>query len=404
MPNSSVENIRSHFPALARQHNGYTVAYFDGPGGTQVPRQVVAAMGDYLLHHNANEGWAYPSSVETDELLAGARQAMADMLNADSEEIVFGQNMTSLTFHISRALGRQFVPGDELIVTELDHHANVDPWKQLAQDRGLTVRVAQMDIETGELDWAHFESLVNRRTKVIAVGASSNALGTINDVRRATRLARDVGAYSFVDAVHYAPHQLVDVKDFGCDFLACSAYKFYGPHTGVLYARGDLLQSLDVPKLEPAPESAPERFETGTQSFESICGTAAAVEFLASLGAGATRREKLSACYAGLHQHSAALFRQLWDGLVKNPLVRVYGLPPGENRSPTVSFTVEGFTARQISERLAERGVFASHGNFYALTAARRLGQEENGLVRAGLACYTTEEEVHRLLAACPGA
>lgn len=396
-----IETIRSHFPALERKHNGYPVAYFDGPGGTQVPRQVVAAISDYLLLHNANEGWAYPSSLETDALLANARQASADLLNAEADEIAFGQNMTSLTFHVSRALGRQFAPGDELIVTELDHHANVDPWKQLAKDRQLTVRVAQMDSETGQLDWAHFESLVNKRTKVIAIGASSNALGTINDVRRATQLARAVGAYSFVDAVHYAPHELVDVKDFDCDFLACSAYKFYGPHVGVLYGRRDLLQSLDIPKLEPAPEHAPERIETGTQSFESICGAAAAIDFLASFGEGSMRREKLRSAYNKFHQHGAELFRQLWKGLAAQPRVRVFGLPPGELRAPTISFVVEGFTARQVSERLVARGVFASHGNFYALTIVRRLGQEENGLVRAGLACYTTTDEVDRLLEAC---
>ncbi len=397
-----LEAIRAQFPALQRQHNGYSIAYFDGPGGTQVPQAVVNAMADYLLHHNANDGWAYPTSHETDALVANARQTVADFLNAQPHEIVFGQNMTSLTMHVSRAIGRDLQPGDEIIVTELDHHANVDPWKQMARDRGVTIRLAQMETETGTLDWSHLTTLVNDKTRVLAIGASSNALGTINEVKKAAALAHSVGAYCFVDAVHYAPHELVDVKVFDCDFLVCSAYKFYGPHTGILYGPSDLLQKLDVHKLEPASNNAPDRLETGTQSFESMCGTAAAIEFLASLGEGATRRERLQTAYAMLHLQSDELFRQLWDGLVRNPLVTVFGLPPGDHRAPTVSFIVKSFTAKQIAERLAEHGVFVSHGNFYALTVARRLGQEANGLVRVGLSCYSTAEEIARLLDALP--
>ena len=226
--------IRQHFPALERRHNGRRVAYFDGPGGTQVPRVVTDAVTDYLLHHNANTHWAYPTSIETDAAIARARRTLADFLNARDDEIAFGQNMTSLTFHVSRGIGRRLGPGDEIVVTELDHHANVAPWRALAVERGVTVRTVRMHPHSGQLDWDDFERAIGDRTRVVAIGAASNALGTINDVTRATRLAHAVGAIAFVDAVHYAPHQLVDVRAIGSDFLACSAYKFYGPHIGVL--------------------------------------------------------------------------------------------------------------------------------------------------------------------------
>ncbi|HZG52856.1 MAG TPA: cysteine desulfurase-like protein, partial [Pyrinomonadaceae bacterium] len=279
----SVEEIRAHFPALERQHGGRAVAYFDGPGGTQVPRAVVEAVADYLYHHNANTHWAYPSSAETDAILERARETLADFLHAAPTEIAFGANMTTLAFHLSRALGRRFDAGDEIIVTELDHHANIAPWHALARERGMVVRTAKMLPETGALDWEDFESLLNERTKLVAVGAASNALGTITDVRRATAAAHRVGALSFVDAVHYAPHNLVDVRALDCDFLACSAYKFCGPHVGVLYGKQALLDSLDFPKLMPAPDTAPERAETGTLNHEGIAGAAAAVDFFASL-------------------------------------------------------------------------------------------------------------------------
>ena len=242
-PILDVGAIRSHFPALARVHEGRPVAYFDGPGGTQVPRAVVDAMTDYLLHHNANTHWRYPSSVETDAALGAARLALADFLNADASEIAFGQNMTTLTFHVSRALGRQWGPGDEIVVTELDHHANVDPWRALEKDRGVTIRTVKMRPQTGDLDWADLEDAIGARTKLVAIGGASNALGTVNDVRRASELAHAVGALAFVDAVHYAPHVLVDVREIGCDFLACSPYKFYGPHLGVLWGRRELLEA-----------------------------------------------------------------------------------------------------------------------------------------------------------------
>jgi cysteine desulfurase family protein (TIGR01976 family) len=394
----STEEIRQYFPALARTHNNHPVAYFDGPGGTQVAREVVQAMDEYLLHHNANTHWAYPTSEETDAIIDSARAVLADFLNARPDEIVFGANMTTLTFHLSRALGRGYVSDDEIMVTELDHHANVAPWRTLEKERGIKVRTVKMIPETGELDWDDFSRQLNERTKLIAIGAASNALGTINDVRRAREMAHSVGAKIFVDAVHYAPHELIDVSDWNCDFLACSAYKFYGPHIGILYGRHDLLGSLDFPKLIPAPDSAPERAETGTQNHEGIAGAAAAVEFLASLVQAPTRRERLQDAFRQLHERGEALLAQLWNGLSEVDGVHLYGSPAGNVRTPTIAFTVDNVPSIDVAKKLAERGLFLSHGDFYAMTVVERLGQAPDGLVRAGCACYTTSEEVNRLL------
>src|SRR6059058_687498 len=394
----SAEEIRRCFPALGRICNGYPVAYFDGPGGTQVPRNVVEAMNDYLFHHNANTHWAYPTSEETDVIIDSARSVLADFLNAMTAEIVFGANMTTLTFHLARALAREFARGDEIVITELDHHANIAPWRRLEKECGVTVRMAKMIPETGELDWEDFSRQITRRTKLVAIGAASNALGTINDVRRAREMAYAVGAKIFVDAVHYAPHGSIDVREWNCDFLACSAYKFYGPHLGILYGRRDLLESLDFPKLIPAPDSAPERAETGTQNHEGIAGAAAAVDFLASLAPGATRRERLHAAFRHLHERGKALITQLWNGLREIERVRLYGPPPGTTRTPTIAFTMDNVPSIQVARKLAECGVFLSHGDFYAMTVVERLGLGPDGLVRAGCACYTTTEEVDRLL------
>ena len=395
--------IRKCFPALERIHNDYPVAYFDGPGGTQVPRAVVEAMNDYLYHHNANTHWAYPTSEETDAIIDSARSVLADFLNAGPTEIVFGANMTTLTFHLARALGRRYERDDEILVTELDHHANVAPWRTLEKECGVKVRVVKMIPETGELDWDDFSRQLTGRTKLVAIGAASNALGTINDVRRAAEMAHSLDAKIFVDAVHYAPHELVDVRDWNCDFSACSAYKFYGPHIGILYGRHDLLGSLDFPKLIPAPDSAPENAETGTQNHEGIAGAAAAVDFLASLAPGPTRRERLHAALRQLHERGDALIRQLWNGLQEMRHVHLYGPPPGTTRTPTIAFTVNGVPSVEVAKKLAKRGVFLSHGDFYATTVVERLGQTPHGLVRAGCACYTTPEEVDRLLAGVRG-
>jgi cysteine desulfurase family protein (TIGR01976 family) len=395
---ASVEEIRAAFPALARRHRGEPVAYFDGPGGTQVPQVVVDAVADYLLHHNANTHWHYPTSQETDAALLAAREALADFLGADPAEIAFGANMTTLTYHLSRALGRAWGPGDEVVVTELDHHANSDTWRALERDRGLTIRTVPLLPEEGRLDEAALARAIGPRTRLLAIGAASNALGTINDVRAAAKLARAQGALVFVDAVHYAAHALPEVGAFDCDFLACSAYKFYGPHVGVLYARRKLIESLDVPRLEPAPNDAPERLETGTLSHEGMVGAGAAVDFLASLGPGETRRERLRGAVAELHGRGEDLLVRLWHGLQSIDGVKLFGQPPGTPRTPTVAFTVKGRSCHDVARSLAERAVFVSSGDFYALTVVRRLGLEHDGLVRAGCACYTTAEEVDRLL------
>lgn len=393
-------SLRSHFPALERRHNGYPVAYFDGPGGTQVPRQIVDAMTDYLLHHNANTHWVFPTSVETDALILEARAQIADLLNASPREVWFSNNMTSGTFHLARALGRQWGPGDEIVITELDHHANVAPWRALERDRGITIKRVEVDPRSGELIWDSLRSALTLRTRLLAIGAGSNALGTITDVTEATRMAHAVGALVYVDAVHYAPHALVDVRAMNCDFLGCSAYKFYGPHVGIIYGREALVGGLEVPKLEPAPENAPDRMETGTQNHEGIVGAGAAVEFLASFGTGATRREKLVSAFARFHDDGMTLFHRLWDGLGAIPGVTRYGPGPDRPRTPTVSFTVDGTTSDQVARALVEKGIFVSNGDFYATTLVRRLGHGDTGLVRAGISCYTTAEEIDRLIAA----
>jgi cysteine desulfurase family protein (TIGR01976 family) len=394
----TITSIRSQFPALDRTHNGRPVAYFDAPGGTQVPRVVAEAMTDYLFHHNANTHWAYPTSEETDAIITGARGAAADLLNARADEIVFGANMTTLTFHLGRALGRMWAEGDEVIVTDLDHHANIAPWRALAIDRGVVVKPARMICDTAQLDYEHLASLVTDRTKLIAVGGASNAIGTINDLRRVAKIAKDGSAFMFVDAVHLAPHELVDVRSIGCDFLACSSYKFYGPHAGILWGRHELLDTLPFPKLAPAPDHAPERAETGTQNHEAIAGITATIDFLASIGEGATRREKLVSAYHWLREQGLRQTRMLWDGLSSMNSVRVYGPPPSEPRTPTVSFVVEGLSCDDVARKLASQAIFASSGDFYAATVCERYGIE--ALVRVGCGCYTTDEEVTRLLEA----
>jgi cysteine desulfurase family protein (TIGR01976 family) len=400
---ASVDEIRASFPAMRRTHAGVPVAYLDGPGGTQVPRQVVEAMDDYLYHHNANTHWRYPTSEETDELIARSREALADFLNGRPDEIAFGQNMTSLTFHLARAIGRELGKGDEIVVTELDHHGNIAPWRALERDRGVTIRTVKMKLDDGRLDWASLESSLNSRTKVLAIGAASNAVGTITDVAAACRLAKAAGnAIVFVDAVHYAPHHLVDVNAIGCDFLACSAYKFYGPHIGVLWGKRQIIEALDAPRLDPAPQDSPERLETGTQNHEGIVGAAAAVDFLASLAAGVSggspRRDALRETFAALHSRGSELAFRLWDGLRSIDGVRVYGPSPSTPRTPTVSFTLAGATTDDVAVALANRGVFVSNGDFYAATVIERFGLVPGGLVRVGCSCYTTDDEVDRLL------
>jgi cysteine desulfurase family protein (TIGR01976 family) len=401
MVDQTLDARRAAFPALRRVHNGHPVAYFDGPGGTQVPTVVAAAVSDYLLHHNANTDWEYPTSIETDAMIAASRSAFADLLNARSvEEIAFGNNMTTLTFHLARALGRGWGPEDEVVVTELDHQANVAPWTAIARERGITVRTVRFDPVTGELDLGELARMVGPRTRLVAIGAASNALGTVNDVKTIVGLAHAAGALAFVDAVHYAPHAVVDVQAWGCDFLACSAYKMYGPHIGILYGRRDLMARLDVPKLVPASDAPPERVETGTLNHEGIVGAGAAVDFLASLApeAGGTRRERLVAAMRTLETEGNALVGRLWGGLAALPGVRLYGPGPDRPRTATLSFSVGSVDSGDVARRLAAEGVFVSNGDFYASTVVAKFRMEGPGLVRAGCACYTTVSEVDRVI------
>lgn len=404
---TTVDQIRRQFPALERVHNGQPVAYFDGPGGTQVPRSVVAAMADYLFNHNANTHWQYPTSEETDALLLAARERFADFFNASADEIAFGQNMTTLTFHLSRGLGREWGPGDEIVITELDHHGNVAPWQRLAQERGVTMKTAKLNVADGRLDWHDLERQLSPKTRLLAIGAASNALGTITDVRGAAELAHAAGALVFVDAVHLAPHELIDVRALDCDFLACSAYKFYGPHVGILYGRRELLERVDVPRLAPSPNTSPERIETGTQNHEGIIGAGAAVDFLAGLATSDTtadnrmgRRDALRRTFTALRRRGDVLLARLWNALAEMDGVVLYGPRPGTPRTPTLAFTLSGRKTDDIARTLARQGLFVSNGDFYASTVIERIGEAVDGVVRVGCSCYSTSDEIERLIAA----
>ena len=399
--------IRSHFPALMRRHphgTGNPVAYLDGPGGTQVPEVVVQRMSEYLTQHNANTHWKYPTSIETDALIWRARETFADFFNGAPDEVAFGANMTTLTFHIARGLGRthNWGSGDEIVITELDHHGNVAPWRALERERGITIKVARMKTEDGSLDMADLEQKVTTKTKLVAIVAASNAIGTKPNVRQIAQMAHAKGALVYVDAVHYAPHTLVDVQWLGADFLACSAYKFYGPHVGIVWGRKALLEKLDVPRLDPAPQESPERLETGTQNHEGIAGAAAAVDFLAGLAGDPDlpRREALAKSFATLHSRGVELFELLWNGLGEIRGVKRFGLGPHQARTPTVSFVIDGLKSDDVAAKLADDALFVSNGDFYAATVVERLGHAADGVIRIGCSCYTTSEEIERVLSA----
>jgi cysteine desulfurase family protein (TIGR01976 family) len=402
-----VDSLRRQFPALERTVNGLPAVYLDGPGGTQVPQSVIDAMVRYLSSCNANHGGAFATSRESDAVLHQAHRAVADLLNAGSpEEVVFGANMTTLTLHLSRSIGRTLAPGDAVVVTRLDHDANVRPWALAARDAGAEVRFVDVRPEDCTLDLDDLARQLDTRVRLVALTCASNAVGTMPDVRRVARLAHDVGALIFLDAVHYAPHGLIDVREWDCDFLACSAYKFFGPHVGVLWGRRELLAELPAYKLRPAADTLPDRWMTGTQNHEGLAGVVAAVDYLASVagGEGAGRRQRLRESFAAIVAHEAALARRLLEGLARRRRFRVWGITRPEDlarRAPTVSFTVADRPARQVAEQLAARGVFAWDGNLYALELAERLGVEQRGgFVRLGLVHYNTAEEVDRVLQA----
>lgn len=394
--------VRPLFPALAEQVAGRPAVFFDAPGGTQVPQAVIDAIGGYLAHSNANTHGAFATSRRTDAVIAAAHQAMADMLGCAPEETVFGPNMTTLTFALSRAIGRDLGPGDEIVVTRLDHDANVAPWKALAE-RGVTIREVDVDVEDCTLDMADLAAKINARTKLVALGYASNAVGTINDVRRAVELAHSVGALAFVDAVHYAPHGPIDVRALDCDFLACSVYKFFGPHIGCLYGKAAHLERLQPYKVRPASDESPDRWMTGTQSHEGLAGVVAAVDYLAGLsGPAASRREAIVSAMTTLSAYERRLSERLIGGLLSIPGLTFYGIREPERfaqRTPTVSIRMAGRTPRELAERLGDQGIFVWDGNYYALSLSERLGVEAGGgMVRIGLAHYNTADEIDRLL------
>ena len=408
---------RAHFPSLALEEQGQPVIYLDNPGGTQVPQDCIEAIAAYLTGSNANTHGAFATSQRTDALLAEAHAAMADLLNAaDPREIVIGPNMTTLTFAIARAIGRTLTAGDEIVVTALDHDANVAPWLALQEERGVVVQMADIDAATCTLNMADLRSKITERTKVVAVGYASNAVGTINDVATIIGWAKEVGALSYIDAVQYAPHGPIDVQALGCDFLACSAYKFFGPHLGIIYGRLPLLQGLAAYKVRPAEDEPPGKWETGTQNHECEAGLVATLDYLAGIGRdhldrfaalfpGMTgRRLELHVALAAIQEHERGLAGRLLTGLALLPGVRIYGLTALEDlerRVPTIAITIDGQTPRELATKLGERGIFCWDGNYYAINLMERLGLEATGgALRIGLAHYNTAAEIDRLLAA----
>ena len=401
-----VEWARAQFPALQQSLNGRPVVFFDAPGGTQVPQRVIDAISNYLATSNANTHGAFLTSQRTDEVYAAAHSAMADLFNCDPDEVVFGANMTTLTFALSRAIGRDLKSGDELLVTQLDHDANVSPWVAL-EARGAKVRTADVKPADCTLDMFDLQAKIRRSTRLVAVGYAANAVGTINDVAEVVRLAHGVGAMAFIDAVHFAPHGLIDVRALDCDFMACSSYKFFGPHMGVMYGKREHLQRLRPFKLRACTEELPDRWESGTQNHEGMAGVIAAVEYLADLGRHHapevhTRREALAAAYDAIVQYEGELAERLINGLLEIPGLTFYGIKDQEKfnqRTPTVAIRMEGYTPRELAEHLGKRGIFTWDGNYYAVDLAERLGvQQSGGMLRIGLAHYNTAEEVDRLL------
>ncbi len=397
--------IRAQFPALERRVAGQAPVYLDGPGGTQVPTRVIDAIVHYLSSCNANHGGAFRTSRESDAILHNAHQAGADLVGAtDPGEVVFGANMTSLTFGFSRALARTWKAGDVVLVTRLDHDANVRPWVLAARDVGAEVRFVNVRREDATLDTDDFARKLDGRVRLVALTCASNAVGTMPDVQALSRQAHAAGALVYLDAVHYAPHGPIDVAGWDCDFLACSAYKFFGPHVGLLWGRRPLLEELPAYKLRPAADTLPDRWMTGTQNHEGLAGVAAAVDYLASLGGGATRRARLSSALNAIREYETTLVRKLLGALADRPRFRVWGLTREADlprRAPTVSITCADRSATQLAEHLAAREIYAWHGNFYAVELTEALGVESSGgMLRLGLVHYNTAEEVDRLVRA----
>ncbi len=408
-PALDITYVRSQFPSLSQKVNGYPAAFLDGPGGTQVPQRVIDAISDYLRRNNANTGGAYATSRNTDAMIAEARAAMADFLHCGADEVAFGPNMTTLTFAMSRAIGRELKPGDEILVTRLDHDANVSPWLLMAEDRGITVRWAEIHDEDCTLDMADLASKINKNTKLVAVGYASNAVGTINPVKEVVQLAHKVGALTYVDAVHYGPHGLIDVVDLECDFLACSTYKFFGPHMGVLFGKREHLKRFRPYKVRPNTNAIPNCWEWGTLNHECIAGITACVEYIADLGRRArpestNRRAAIETAFSAIHEHERALTARLIAGLKQIPEAKIYGITDParfDHRCGTLAVRIDGHTPLELSTKLGDRGFFTWDGNYYALNLTEHLDVEKSGgFLRIGLVHYNTMEEVDNLLAA----
>ena len=400
--------VRSQFPALTQTVNGHPATFLDGPGGTQVPQRVIDAVSDYLKRDNANTGGAHVTSRHTDAMIVSARSAMADFLGCDPDEIVFGPNMTSLTFAVSRSMGRDLGPGDEIVLTHLDHDANISPWRAI-EERGVTIRMAEIHESDCTLDMDDLAGKITERTRLVAVGYASNAVGTINDVAEIVRLAHQRGAMAYIDAVHYAPHGPIDVRALDCDFLACSTYKFFGPHMGVLYGKREHLKRLQPYKVRANSNAIPNRWEWGTLNHECIAGITACVDYLADLGrqanpSASTRRAAVLAAFDAIQKHERGLMESLIRGVLAISGLKLYGisdLKRFDHRCPTIAVRITGHTPLELASRLGERGFFTWDGNYYALNLTERLDVErDGGFLRIGLAHYNTAEEVERLLAA----
>src|SRR5713226_7030523 len=400
--------VRAQFPSLQLQVNGHPAAFLDGPAGTQVPKQVMDAIQDYLMNSNANTCGAFVTSRRNDATIVSARAAMADFFHCEKDEVVFGQNMTTITFALARAIGRELKPGDEIVVTTLDHDANVAPWRAL-EEKGVVIR--QVDIREADrtLDMDDLKRKISAKTKLVAVGYASNIVGTINPVAEITKLAHAAGALMFIDAVHYAPHGLIDVKALDCDFVVCSPYKFFGPHMGTLYGKSQHLERFKPYKVRPATNTSPECWETGTQVQELIAGIGAAVDYIAALGRHCdpgekSRREALHAAYRATHRYETGLLSRLITGLQTLPGIRIFGITDAkrfEERCSTLSFRLGDHNPTKIATFLGERGIFTWDGSFYALNLSERLGVEQHGgVLRVGLVHYNTADEVERLLGA----
>ena len=405
-----IQECRNQFPALSREHNGQPAVFLDGPAGTQVTQSVIDAISHYYCTCNANHGGQFATSRESDAFTEQAHRALADFVGADDwKEIVFGANMTSLTFAFSRAIAQTWSEGDNIVVTRLDHDANVSTWALAARDHGVEVRYAEIHKGDCTLDVTDLKSKIDQRTRLVAVGLASNSSGSINPVQEITSYAKQFNAQVFIDAVHYAPHRLIDVHQIGCDFLACSTYKFYGPHIGVLWAKSEILEDLEAYKVRPSATVIPEKWMTGTQNFASLCGSRAAVDYLADLGrtlandGSLQRRQALQIAYEAITIYEDQLCLRLLDGLAAIEDLKVHGITDInqlEDRVPTISITHPKLSASQIAFELGERGIFVWDGNYYALELTEQLNLEPEGMVRLGLVHYNTLEEVDRLLQA----